>query len=58
MSNKQNDVWDEAIAESYTSKIRTILIELTDSLDWKDTKEQRDAFNKAFGELIKLCTNI
>ena len=27
MSNKQNDIWDDAIAETYTSKIRTILIQ-------------------------------
>lgn len=51
-------VWDDAIAESYTSKVRTILIHLTDALGYDDTKEQREAFNKAFGELMKLYRNI
>ena len=57
---KQNGdkIWSDAIYKSYESKIRTVLIEFSDALDWKDTKEQRDGFNKAFSELIKLFTSI
>ena len=58
MSNKQNDIWDDAIYQSYTSKVRTILIRLCDALGYDDSPEHRDAFNKAFGELMKLFTNI
>ena len=60
MNNKQNEdkVWNDAIYKSYESKVRTALIEFSDALDWKDTREQRDAFNKAFGELMRLFTNI
>lgn len=58
MSNKQNDVWDEAIAETYKSKIRTILIQLTDALGYDYSIEQRNAFNKAFDELLKLFLHI
>ena len=58
MSNKQNDIWEDAIYQNYTSKVRTILIQLTDALGYDDSPEQRDAFNKAFGELMKLFINI
>jgi len=71
MSNKQNDifregkqekdserVWSDAIYASYVSKIRSILIPLTDELGWDDSKKHRDAFDKAFGELVNLFRNI
>ncbi len=71
MSNKQNDifregkqekdsekVWSDAIYASYVSKIRSILIPLTDELGWDDSPKHRDAFNKAFGELVDLFRNI
>ena len=51
-------VWNDAIYSSYVSKIRSILIPLTDELGWDDSKKHRDAFDKAFGELTKLLTNI
>lgn len=51
-------VWDDAIYQSYTSKVRTILIHFCDSLGYDDSRTHRDAFNKAFGELMKLFTNI
>ena len=58
MSNKQNDIWDDAIYESYTSKVRTILIHLCDALGYDDSPEHRKAFDKAFGELMKLFVNL
>lgn len=51
-------VWDDAIAEGYKTKVRTILIRLTDAIGYKDTPHERDAFDKAFSELIKLYGNI
>lgn len=39
------------------SNIRTILIRLCDAFGYNDSKEHREAFNKAFAELGKLFIN-
>jgi len=56
--NNSEKVWNDAIYASYVSKIRSILIPLTDELGWDDSPKQRKAFDKAFGELVDLFKNI
>ena len=51
-------VWNDAVYSSYVSKIRSILIPFTDELGWDDSKKHRDAFNKAFGQLVDLLRKV
>lgn len=51
-------VWNDAIDASYTSKVRTILIDFSDALGYDDSPKHRNAWNKAFGDLVKLFRNI
>ena len=59
MKEKNSEkVWNDAIDASYTSKVRTILIQFSDAIGYDDSKEHRDAWNKAFGDLVKLFRSI
>lgn len=51
-------IWNDAIAASYTSKVRSILIRLCDGLGYDDSPKHRESFDKAFGDLMKLFTSI